>query len=834
MKPVLWGRQVENSLRATGMKALGLILALLCAAATGRSADYFVNWGAVGANDGSDWSNAWVDFSFIAWSSIQPGDNIWVAGGTYGELSIGQGGVEGEPIYIARVRTTNAVPANAPGWQAGFDDTVVINGVGCSSQYDYWTLDGQVPYGGIVVTNTGTGEDYVISLDDSGANYVTLENLDVGGAGNVDQVFTGEGRCLSANYSGTGYGLHVAYCQFHNDSTLILSGGQCDVIFEHNRLFSNLVGNPGVWHPNVWASAGGETNVVVRYNDVSNWQDEGIMMNFIAGRSPDSDWFLYGNVWHDSVLAASSRILETQYQTNGPVFVFNNTFKDIAISSFTGNGGTWDPRCAASNNIFFNVYGSTVLTFDTTNHDFNLCDGANDEPNGIAFAPTTIFADYAARDYHISGIIGPVYPRDKGAILGPAYNQDLDGQTRGADGAWDIGAYAFVPGLEYAPEINIQPGSQKVFVGGSVRFEGIAGGSQPLAYQWLKNGIAIAGATDTALSLTDVAYADCGTYVLQVTNSAGVALSDEAVLGVSPLPAFANLTNGLVLHLKFDGDFLDSSGRGNDGVAEGSPTFVPGELGLALHYDTSLELTNAGSVAQASYVALGSPPDLQFGLGNFSISYWVRQPEGFLGGPLPFIGSATNSIGNEGFVCAPSDLTGGWECSLNDGVFSFTLFGAHNSVNDGNWHHLLHVFNRSGWEGVTYLDGVQVAFGPIDGLGSVDTGGPINIGQDPTGGYGQPGEGDLDDVAVWSRALTAAEAFAVYYVGENYGRSFDTYGPVTLIFTNTGEQSILSWQAGTLMEAENPNGPWSVVPGAAAPNYRVSPVASARFYRVRL
>ena len=27
---------------------------------------------------------------------------------------------------------------------------------------------------------------------------------------------------------------------------------------------------------------------------------------------------------------------------------------------------------------------------------------------------------------------------------------------------------------------------------------------------------------------------------------------------------------------KFEGDFLDSSGMGNDGVPEGNPTFVPG------------------------------------------------------------------------------------------------------------------------------------------------------------------------------------------------------------------------------------------------------------------
>jgi len=57
-----------------------------------------------------------------------------------------------------------------------------------------------------------------------------------------------------------------------------------------------------------------------------------------------------------------------------------------------------------------------------------------------------------------------------------------------------------------------------------------------------------------------------------------------------------------VLHLKFDGNYLDSSGRGNDGYPSNSPSIVPGNIGSgALSYatvaivDTNTSTTNFSS-----------------------------------------------------------------------------------------------------------------------------------------------------------------------------------------------------------------------------------------------
>jgi hypothetical protein len=45
-------------------------------------ADHYVNKNATGQNNGTSWANAWQSFSAINWGSIQPGDFIYISGGT--------------------------------------------------------------------------------------------------------------------------------------------------------------------------------------------------------------------------------------------------------------------------------------------------------------------------------------------------------------------------------------------------------------------------------------------------------------------------------------------------------------------------------------------------------------------------------------------------------------------------------------------------------------------------------------------------------------------------------------------------------------------------------
>jgi beta-galactosidase len=84
------------------------------------------------------------------------------------------------------------------------------------------------------------------------------------------------------------------------------------------------------------------------------------------------------------------------------------------------------------------------------------------------------------------------------------------------------------------PKISKQPKSHKVHGGDSVTFRVSAKGEGTLSYQWLRNGVAIAGATSRTLTLDHV-FRDTDNHAhfrVIVANEAGSILSKRATLRV--------------------------------------------------------------------------------------------------------------------------------------------------------------------------------------------------------------------------------------------------------------------------------------------------------------
>jgi len=203
-----------------------------------------------------------------------------------------------------------------------------------------------------------------------------------------------------------------------------------------------------------------------------------------------------------------------------------------------------------------------------------------------------------------------------------------------------------------------------------------------------------------------------------------------------------------------------------------------------------------------------------------------------LPGDLPFLCSAPNSYGNVGLTFAPSYNLGGWSYWVGGDSGGAGLYGAANSINDGNWHSLVHSFSRTG-NAVTYLDGAQVDSRPFAGVGNADSGLVFNVGQDPYGSYAEDGQADIDDLGIWRRALNNTEAQSIFLVGQQ-GKSFDSYGPVLLTIEKVGGEVELIWEAGTLESADNVGGPYTSVSGAVAPFHKVTVGTGNKFYRVKL
>jgi hypothetical protein len=402
------------------------------------------------------------------------------------------------------------------------------------------------------------------------------------------------------------------------------------------------------------------------------------------------------------------------------------------------------------------------------------------------------------------------------------------------------------------PVISQEPASREVLVGEKAVFSLTASGGVPWTYQWRFSGTAIAGATNATYAISSAYYTDAGNYQAVVKNAGGSVTSAVATLTVRPPPSYANLTNDLVLHLRFDGNYLDTSGRANDGTPVGTlpgPTFVAGKIGSnAVHVDSEVDTTDPNNLVctNANYVTLNSPADLQFGAEtNFSVAYWVKMPAGEIYTEYPVLCDSIGGTYSAGCYFGTDWNSGGegggaawWVSNPGKHVASSTVPGGPFLINDGNWHHIAVSFDRMGLA-VTYLDGVPINSISVVGSGDFDQPTqPWNIGQDATGTYpwsgvaGSKAEAVIDDIGIWRRALTAYEALGIYNAAQS-GLSFDVQAPVKLYLNKVGGNIDLSWQAGTLLQSTTVNGPYSSVSGATAPFYRTSPTNSAMFYRVR-
>jgi len=98
-----------------------------------------------------------------------------------------------------------------------------------------------------------------------------------------------------------------------------------------------------------------------------------------------------------------------------------------------------------------------------------------------------------------------------------------------------------------APGITVQPQGQSGYWGKSVTFTVVAYGTQPLAYQWFKDGASIDGATQFMLSLSNLSTSAAGTYSVVITNSVGSVTSNPALLIINAAGISMGLYPGITI-----------------------------------------------------------------------------------------------------------------------------------------------------------------------------------------------------------------------------------------------------------------------------------------------
>lgn len=252
------------------------------------------------------------------------------------------------------------------------------------------------------------------------------------------------------------------------------------------------------------------------------------------------------------------------------------------------------------------------------------------------------------------------------------------------------------------------------------------------------------------------------------------AIAALSVAGLAPTTTFAALRDDLVVHLPFDGNPNDNSGRGNNGTLVNTPTFAAGTLGQAVFVSNTPE-----PGVQGNYVSLGNVPDVLFGDStDFSVAMWV-QLNGFSGDPSFFGNKNWNSGSNLGYVLATdNDRRVQWNFrEETTGRRDFD--GPGGALPAGVWTHIALTVKRTG-KISTYVNGELInqtdARPSVDTVPStVDTDSipelAVNIGNDGTGQYTDGGGGvnhvntGIDDFGLWRREVSASEIARIYSFG---------------------------------------------------------------------
>jgi hypothetical protein len=201
----------------------------------------------------------------------------------------------------------------------------------------------------------------------------------------------------------------------------------------------------------------------------------------------------------------------------------------------------------------------------------------------------------------------------------------------------------------------------------------------------------------------------------------------------------------------------DSSTNGNTGTLSGSPAWATGQIGASIDFDGADD-----------YVTVPDAPSLDLGSGDLTVTAWIKATANRADwrdiaekvAPATYTGFFFQINANSNVNCdIGTEAVGGGSILFNENDSAVLSCGSQ-VVDDGAWHHV--TFVRNGTQRTIYVDAAVDMAGTNGSVPNLNNAEALTIGRLSVAPIGQYFDGQIDEVRIYSRALSIDEVWRLY------------------------------------------------------------------------
>ena len=432
------------------------------------SAEYYVRSGAQGNHSGTDWTNAFPDLPSV----LERGSVYYLASGTYGPYVFDDAEIGN--LVVTILKATPNDHGTDIGWLDSYADGQAVftdaRGPIVTFRNGYYRIDGQTGDAdsghGIKLYNPANlaahaGGCCLMVEGNTSAKNLTLEHIEMESAGWAGTVVPAISRALYAVGETGDFVMRSCYIHHAGQEWAIFANPSPNFLIERCYFSKGGSGDRDYHSVGLWIrESTPNMNIVIRNNVFEDFSAAGGTGYISLGWRPtketqtySSGYEIYGNIFREtSPLAGPSRAIGSNGSNGGPIVsdvrIYNNTF--FGLTGLSGGSillaNPGDNNFAA-NNLWFGCVRTPVFA--------NIEDVSNFKNTG-----DNPFVD--TMSLRLSGPLPGLFM--DGTIV------DMDGNIRGADGVWDIGAYEYVADGNRPPELS-PIGSKSTPSGHTLQFQ---------------------------------------------------------------------------------------------------------------------------------------------------------------------------------------------------------------------------------------------------------------------------------------------------------------------------------------------------------------------------